>query len=32
MHWGSLFVGVLVGMFGVPFLQQLLASAKGKSA
>lgn len=32
MHWGSLLIGVLIGMFGVPFLQQAIASAKGKTA
>lgn len=32
MHWGSFIVGVIVGMFGVPFAQQLLAKAKTGSA
>ena len=28
IHWGTLFIGIGLGMFGVPMLQQLLAKAK----
>jgi len=30
IHWGSLLAGVAIGMFGIPFVQQVLAKAKTK--
>lgn len=32
MHWGSLLIGIVIGMFGVPFAQQTLVKVKGGRA